>query len=220
MNRISPYYPLFLNLQDRKCVVVGGGEVAERKVTSLIDHGASVTVISSSLSPGLAKLAAEGKIQVRSRDYRDGDLSGAILAIAATDDSSVNKNVACEGHECGVLTNVVDSPDDCQFIVPAIVRRGDITVAISTGGTSPALARKLRTKLEEFLGPGYSSLAALVSEVRKELKDRNIDVPADRWQDMLDINLLLNMLRTGDFESARQRLLSDLIQYREGKSAK
>lgn len=208
---MSTYYPIFLNIQGKKCVVVGGGEVAERKARALVEQGASVTVISARVSDGLTQLAEQGIIELSLRDYQPGDLENALIAIAATDDPKVNMDVVREGQERGVLTNVVDAPEHSDFIVPSLLRRGDVSIAVSTGGKSPALARRIRTELEQSLAPEYASLALLVSQVRQELKRDGIYVDGNAWQESLDLEPLLDMLKKGEFEQAREKLLSDLL---------
>jgi len=134
-------FPLFVELEGRPCVVLGGGAVAERKVEGLLAAGAVVTVVSPALSPALATLASAGRIAHVARSYTHGDLRGAALAFAATDDGGVNAAVALEGRARGVWVNAADDPAHCDAILPAVVRRGAVTVAVSTGGASPALAR-------------------------------------------------------------------------------
>ncbi|TET17040.1 MAG: bifunctional precorrin-2 dehydrogenase/sirohydrochlorin ferrochelatase [Dehalococcoidia bacterium] len=209
---MSTYYPIFLNIHGRKCVVVGGGEVAERKARALAGQGASVTVISARVCHGLAQLAQQGTIQISARDYQSGDLKDALIAIAATDDPTVNVEVAREGRERGVLTNVVDDPEHSDFIVPSLLRRGDISIAVSTGGKSPALARRIRTELEQSFASEYASLALLISEVRQELKRDSIHVDGNAWQKSLDLEPLLDMLKKGEFEQAKEKLLSNLLR--------
>ena len=209
---MSTYYPIFLNIQGRKCVVVGGGEVAERKARALADQGASVTVISARVCDGLARLAEQGTIQISRRDYQSGDLEDALIAIAATDDPMVNMEVAREGRERGVLTNVVDDPEHSDFIVPSLLRRGDISIAVSTGGKSPALARRIRTELEQSFASEYASLALLISEVRQELKRDGIHVDGNAWQRSLDLEPLLDMLKKGEIKQAKEKLLSNLLR--------
>ncbi len=144
------YYPAFLNIEGKPCVVIGGGAVAEQKVKSLLKATARVTVISPDFVPALDELASKKKVALVRREYRPGDLAQQFLAIAATDDNKVNEAVFKEANERNIPINVVDVPRLCSFIVPAVVRRGDITFAISTGGKSPAFARKVREDLERF----------------------------------------------------------------------
>ncbi|MFC1925345.1 glutamyl-tRNA reductase [Chloroflexota bacterium] len=206
----SIYYPISLNIDNRKCVVIGGGVVALRKVGALLECRANVEVISQEISPELGQLEEGRMIQVIHRDYVQGDLKGAVLAVAATDDNSVNQKVSTEARKRGVLINVVDDPEKSDFIVPSQLRRGTVTIAVSTGGSSPALARKIRSRIEKSFGVEYGSLAALISEVRSELKQRKIKVGSDAWQRALDLNLLTALVQDGRSEEARDILLSQL----------
>ncbi len=166
-------YPISLiGLETRRCVVIGGGAVAARKVAGLLTAHAAVTVISPQLVPELEQRAAAGEVQVVRRAYQPGDLEGAALVIAATDDPAVNRAVWEEASRRGCLINVVDDPACSNFIVPAVVRRGEITVAVSTGGASPALARRLRERLAATIGPEYGILADLLAELRPALLAR------------------------------------------------
>lgn len=204
------YYPVFLNIEGKKCVVVGGGEVAERKVKALLDHGAGIVVISPSITQELHRLKEEGAIKVCPRDFRPGDLKDAVLVIAATDSPQVNTLVSHEGQAERILVNVVDNPADSNFIVPSLLRRGELSIAISTGGRSPALARKIRTELERKFPPEYASLTSLLAEVRQELKSRGKQVAAEAWQKYIDIDLLIGMLKQNRFGEARSRMLCAL----------
>lgn len=170
------YYPLFLELTGRRCLVVGGGPVAVRKVEGLLRSGAQVTVISPELSKELRLLLIQPSIEHVARKYQDGDLEGYSLAFVATDDRAINAAVSRDGRSCGVWVNCADDPDYCDFILPAVIRRGEIALAISTGGASPALARALREELEAFLTGDLTQLIQTISEVRAELKERSIRV--------------------------------------------
>ena len=145
---MKPYYPVFLDLNARSCVVIGGGPIAEGKIQMLLECGANITMISPTVTAQIKDLAKTGAIQLEEREYREGDLSQAYLVIAATDDNNVNQTIAREAEQHNLLLNVADVTHLCNFIAPAVVRRGDVTVAISTSGTSPALARKLREEIE------------------------------------------------------------------------
>jgi len=157
-------YPLFLELKNQPVVVVGAGKVALRKVRTLLAAGADVTVISPAEVPALRRLK---KIRWVKRAYRRGDLRGACLVIAATDDRQVNEAVCAEAKKRRLLVNCITPPDAGNFIVPSQVRRGGITLAISTGGASPAFAKLLRRELEVFLGRGYSALLKRMATARK-----------------------------------------------------
>lgn len=185
--------------------------MAERKTRMLLEHNALVTVISPSLNQGLQQLAEQGAIQVVPRNFKSNDLRGAFLAIAATDDPITNAAVSDKGRKQRILINVVDDPKVSDFIVPSIVRRGDITIAISTAGKSPALARRLRTELDAILPAEYANLVSLVSEVREELAQRQVSVDNERWQRSLKIDALLKMIGKGQIDQARKRLIDDLI---------
>jgi len=204
------YYPMFLHISGKRCVVVGGGQIALRKVKMLLEHGAVVTVISPELCPELKRLVGSGEIGVLQKNYHTGDLDHALIAIAATNDSIINREVVREAREKAVLVNVVDEPEGCDFIVPSYIRRGDITIAISTGGRSPTLARKIRARLEKDLGNEFAALAILIDEVRDEVKRQGIKVSGDTWQEALDLDLLIEMLRKGNGEQAKAILLNNL----------
>lgn len=206
------HYPVFLKISGKKCVVVGGGQVARRKVKTLLEHGASVEVISPEPCPELNKLVERGEIRLLRRGYQAGDLEGAFLAIAATDNRALNRQVLKEAQERAVLVSVADDPENSDFIVPSAVRRGTLSIAVSTGGVSPALARKIRTRLEEEFGDEYASLVRLVGEVRAEVRRRGIKVGGDDWQEALDLDLLTRLLKKGDEKKAKAVLLENLTR--------
>jgi precorrin-2 dehydrogenase/sirohydrochlorin ferrochelatase len=212
---LTQYYPVFLNINAKKCVVVGGGQVALRKVIALLERKANVEVISPELCSELNKLAKDGQIQVTRRHYQPGDLQGALVAIAATDDHYINTMVAQEAQSTSVLINVVDDANHSNFIVPSCICRGDLTIAISTSSKSPALARKLRTRIENDLGDEYASLILLIDEVRNEIKRQKIKVSSDSWQEALDLDLLLELIRKGKTEKAKITLLKSLKAQQE-----
>jgi len=164
-------YPIVLNLSGRRVLVVGGGDVALRKARALADAGARVRVVAPKLVAGFTE---DGRFECLAARYEKGHLEGAIVAVAATDDEAVNRQVAEDARAAGVLVNVVDRPELCDFIVPAQVRRGDLLIAISTGGAAPALAKRLRERLEKEFGPEYETYLAVLREVREDLKQRNL----------------------------------------------
>jgi precorrin-2 dehydrogenase/sirohydrochlorin ferrochelatase len=163
------YFPVFLDLKEKLCIVVGGGSVAERKVKNLLQAGARVKVISPELTPPLSRLRDEKKIAHLSRSYRKKDLRGALLAIAATNNRPINERVFREATADRIPVNVVDDPAHSSFIVPSLVKKKDLMVAISTSGRSPALARILRQKLEKEIGPEYGRFLRLLGAVRKKV---------------------------------------------------
>jgi precorrin-2 dehydrogenase/sirohydrochlorin ferrochelatase len=205
-----PYYPVSLDIKGRRCVVVGGGQVALRKVRALLASGGDIKVISAEPGPELAALEESGQIAVVHRHYRPGDLQKAFVAIAATDSSDINHQVVKEAQQEAVLVNVVDDPENSDFIVPSCVRRGSVAIAVSTNGRSPALARKIRARLEKEFGEEYASLVNLVSEVRTEVKRQGIEFSGDDWQEALDLDLMIDLLKRGDTEKARAVLFDNL----------
>ena len=201
-----PHYPVSLNLKNRKCVVIGGGEVAERKVETLLEFGASVSIVAPELSPRLRSLKQEGLVTHVGGVYMPEVLDGALLVIAATDDREVNRSVSSESQRRGILVNVADDPELCTFFMPAVLRRGDLVISVSTSGKSPALARRLREELESRFGPEYGQLADLLGELREEVKAGCTD-PADRnraFQRILDSDVL-DLLRQGKRDEAIER---------------
>lgn len=166
-------YPICLiDLENKRSVVVGGGRIALRKTRGLIEAGASITLISPEVEPELRKLAESNSIIWLPRKYREGDLGNAFLVIAATNDPDANHQIWREAAKVECLINVVDDPKHSNFILPAVVKRGEIQISISTGGSSPALARRLREDLEKIITPEYQDLAEILAELRPELISR------------------------------------------------
>lgn len=207
---MGDYYPIFLNVRGKRCLVVGGGEVALRKVKALLKHGAKVEVVSPNFCPELTKLAEAKKISVLSKEYKSGDLKDAFIVIAATGESDINQKVAGEAKRQKIPVNVVDSRERSDFIVPSYFCRGDLTLAVSTAGRSPALARKVRYRLERNFGEEYASLVGLIEEVRAEIRKKGKTVSGDDWQKALDLDLLVELLRAGQREKAKTTLLNSL----------
>ncbi len=203
------YFPIFLDLTNRPCVVVGGGPVAARKVEGLLEAGASVTVVSPSLSAPLEALAKEGRIRHVGREYGPGDLIGCQLAFVATDDGEVNAAVGREGRERAVWVNAADDPARCDFILPAILRRGELVVAVATGGANPALSRAIREELEAYFTEDYAVLAQIMAEVRRELKERGRVPGWEAWRQALDGDFR-RLIAEGRREEAKARLLWQL----------
>jgi precorrin-2 dehydrogenase / sirohydrochlorin ferrochelatase len=160
------YFPVCLKIAGRQCLVIGGGRVGERKVKGLLAHGALITVVSPELNEALSSLLRDGAIQWRNRPYREGDLAGAFLVIAATDDPAVQERVHAEAEARNILLNVADVPKWCNFILPATARRGDLSISVSTAGKSPALASAMRQALELQFGPEYGVLVNILGSLR------------------------------------------------------
>ncbi len=169
------YYPIMMDLTDKPCLVVGGGKVALRKVKSLLEAGARVTLI----SPEIDKELAESGIEILQRSFEPGDTLAFKLVFAATDSRELNARISEEAAGAGIPVNVVDDPELCSFIVPAVVRRSDLVISVSTGGKSPALAKKIRKELEEIYGREYSILVDLLGEIRELVKEK-YDTQNDR----------------------------------------
>ena len=206
------YYPIFLDLRGKTAVVVGGGEVALRKIEALLAAGAVVRVVAPEIRPDIEGLERHGVLQIVRRSYRAGDLEGAILAIAATSSPEVNRFVSDEASRNNVLLNVVDAQDLSDFIVPSVVRRGDLTVAISTGGLSPALARRLREKLEETLVPEYGAFLRLLGSMRSRVR-RELPVLRQReafWTEVVDSDVFELYRRDG--EGAARRRMDEIMR--------
>jgi precorrin-2 dehydrogenase/sirohydrochlorin ferrochelatase len=163
------YYPILLDLRERPCLVVGGGAVAERKAISLFDAAADLTVVSPTLTPALETLAHKNKITYRRKPFDEHDLTGMYLAIAATDDPAVNSAVATACRHKGILVNVAAPPEESTFIVPSVVERGDLLLAVSTCGSSPALSKQVRQDLERTYGPEYAVFLEKLSLLRRRL---------------------------------------------------
>ncbi|CDM66154.1 precorrin-2 dehydrogenase/sirohydrochlorin ferrochelatase family protein [Pyrinomonas methylaliphatogenes] len=211
------YYPVFLNLRDRRCVVIGGNEIAEAKVRALLEAGARVTVIGKALTPRLEGLAAEGKIEAIRRNYQRGDLEGAWLAICC-EERTINHAIWEEAEERHIFLNAVDDVPHCSFIAGAVHRQGDLIVAISTSGKAPALAVRLRDRIAAEVGPEYAAFLELAGEMREEIARRVPDLTArtELWYRLVDSNIL-QTLRRADIASARQRF-GELIAEAEQKA--
>lgn len=200
------HYPVFLDLKKRSCVVVGGCGMAEEKVKGLLAAGASVTVVSPELAPGLGEMARNGRIEWKDRGYCRGDLRLAFLAIVVAQPARVVDAVWEEGRERKVLVNTLDDVPHCHFIAPAVVQRGDLSIAISTGGKAPVLAVRLRQLLEKMVGEEHARFLALAGTVRAALARQRPDFGTRRelWYRLVDSDVL-DLLREGDEPAALGR---------------
>jgi precorrin-2 dehydrogenase/sirohydrochlorin ferrochelatase len=208
------YYPAFIDLSGKKAVVIGGGEVGERKIRTLIDAGAEVTVVAPEITPRVREWVTAGKVHHRERDYRDGDAAGAAVVMVATDDRPLNARIAQGLSGAACLVNVADIPGESNFIVPSLVVRGELVIAVSTGGASPALARRLREQLEREFGPEYALLVDILRRVRGDLKDRVSSEGRKRiLRELVDADLL-PLLR-----EQRSEALAEVIQRVTGLDA-
>ena len=202
------YYPVFLDISGKRCFVIGGGRVAERKCAPLVKAGARVTVISPEISPLLERYKKKGLLSHLRRNYRTGDIKCASLAIAATDSADINRKVVSDASAYRVLLNVVDSPSLCNFIVPSVLRQGPLTIAVSSGGVSPAMSRSIRKRLGGLYGNDFSKYLKFLGGVRfrvmeemQDRKKRGLLLKALASDEMIEI-----LLRKG-FHAARRAAL-------------
>lgn len=163
------YYPVNLDIRNRKCLVVGGGAVGTGKVMTLLDCGAKVTVVSTNVAEKLQELSDSDIIKLEKRPFQISDLDEMFLVMGATDNQEINREIHSEAERLGILCNIADRPEDCNFILPAIVNRGDLIIAISTSGKSPAFAKKMRKDLEKEFGTEYAEFLKLMGEIRNKL---------------------------------------------------
>lgn len=214
---MTTFYPIYLNLEARPCIVIGGGTAAEQKVTGLLEAGARVTVVSARATRRLEDLAAQGVIHLERRTYQPGDLEGMFLAIAASEDRALNRAIWKEAEQRSIPVNAVDDLPHCTFIAPAIYRQGDLTVAISTGGKSPALAVRLRERIAALIGPEFAVFLDLLGHMRAEVAARvpGFAARTTLWYRMVDSDAL-ELIRRGDVEEARQRM-RDLLDEAQRK---
>lgn len=212
------YYPAFIDVRKRNCVVIGGGPLGEEKVVKLLECDAKVIVIAPEVTATVEKLASGGEVEWLRRDYRPGDLAQAFIAIASTENDEMDRQIYAEAEERNVLLNVVDVTHLCTFIAPSVARRGEVTVATSTGGASPALARTFREKLETSRIIEYADLAPILARGRAELRQRGLRVAPDHWQSCITEELL-DTVQSGDEATAYAMLEEDLLAGAEPMSS-
>jgi precorrin-2 dehydrogenase / sirohydrochlorin ferrochelatase len=198
--KIVKYYPVFLVIEGKKCVVVGGGDVATRKVKRLLACGAKVFVVSPQLIPELITLKKESAIEHVAAGYNTQFLDGAALVIGATDDENINAAIANDARSLGIPVNIVDDPQKCDFILPSVVERGDLAIAIGTGGKSPALARHLREEMESKYGVEYAFLLNILGQLRPQMKNAGI---GKVWFDSLLAAGILDLIKAEDWEKVK-----------------
>ena len=198
-------YPVNLVLTGRRCVVVGGGRIAARKIEALLDAGADVTVIAVEPGPEVAAWADAGRLTVAARAFEAVDLDRAWLATTATGDPAVDRAVFTAGEERGIWVNSADDPENCSFTLMSVVRQGDLVVTVGTGGRSPALATWLRRRFTAELGPEYATLLEILSEAREEVRAGGRSSEEPDWQQALDSGML-DLIRAGRIEEAKELL--------------
>ena len=210
---MNTYYPVYIQLRDQPCVVIGGGKIAEGKVDGLLAAEAKVTVISPDITPHLHDLVNQKQITYLSRVYQQGDLTGAFMVICATDQAHINHQVREEASANHQLVNVVDDTPRCNFIAPSILRKGDLTVAISTSGKAPALAVRLKERLQREIGPEYERFLELAGELREPLARHVPDFETRKalWYELVDSEIL-DVLAHGD-ESLAREIISRVVGF-------
>ncbi|MEN6372543.1 MAG: bifunctional precorrin-2 dehydrogenase/sirohydrochlorin ferrochelatase [Armatimonadota bacterium] len=208
------YYPIAVDLKDKNVLVVGGGTVALRKIETLLDFGAHVTVVSPCVTQDIFELTDSGRVILCERCYESSDVGKCALVIAATNDKEVNLQVSADAQTAGVPVNVVDDPELCSFIVQSVVRRGDLVISIGTGGNSPALAKRVREKIEEVIGPEYAELTELMGELREAAKSK-ISSQSEReklFDKVLDSDVP-ELIRQGKREEAQKLAFFMLLSF-------
>ena len=205
------YYPVHLDIKNRNCLIVGGGAVGTRKVNTLLECGAHVTVVSPDPTSQLTRLASEASITLKRRAYRSDDLSGMFLVIGATDDETLNLQISKDAERAHILCNIVDRPEVCNFILPSIVRRGDLVITISSSGKSPALAKHLRQKLETQFGREYADFLLLMGAIRQKLLSQSHEPEAHKalFNQLIDSDLiqLMQAGKTAEINSLLYKIL-------------
>ncbi len=192
------YYPVNLDVRNRRCLIVGGGGVGTRKVKGLLKCGAIVHVVSPAITPDIEKLVETGKVTVATRNYRSSDLDGMFLVIGATSDPALNRMISADAARENMLCNIADVPDACNFILPSIVERGDLIIAVSTSGKSPAFAKSLRKSLEKQFGEEYAEFLRLMGAIRtKLLQEEHAPEAHKHLFEALIAGGLLESIRTG-----------------------
>lgn len=206
----NPYYPIFVKGDCLNCLVVGGGKVAERKVETLMESGASVSVVSPQVTDGLAKLARQNRIRLIPERYEGRHLERVQLVIGATDDRAVNERIFLDAKQKGILVNIVDDPEYCSFIVPSVMTKGPLCVAVSTGGAAPKLAAKIRRELEAFIPDEYAAMIDELRILRPAIKQLAPDRKEQFWQAVssLEVNSY-----QGKADALRQHLRKELDHF-------
>ena len=208
MTKRYPYYPIYLDIENRDVVVIGGGNVCARKVETMMKYGARVTVVSPDFTDEIEQWASEGCIVLKRKRYDHSDLQAANIVIASTDDQSVNEQIAADCRARRIPVNVVDVTPLCEFIVPAIIEKGSVQIAISTGGKSPALARTLKEDLQRIIGPEYAEVNDLLATLREGAKKvLPTDVDRKHFFDGIIAAGLLDLLREGKRREAGQTII-------------
>lgn len=205
------YYPIYLDIKNRNCLVIGGGSVGTRKALTLLACGANVTVVSKTATEKLHQLSNNGMIKLKKRTFQTTDLDDRFLVIGATDNQELNFQIHAAAERRGLLCNIADCPEACNFILPSILNRGDLIIAISTSGKSPAFAKKLRKQLETEFGDEYAEFLRLMGAIRKKLLSENHEPEAHKhlFEQLIERDLV-QMIKNGDMDSINS-LLHDVL---------
>ena len=217
MKKNFPYYPIYIDIEDRSVLIVGGGTVCARKAETMMRYGARVTIVSPEITDEIAAWEHAGVLAVQRKMYAESDLEGASMVIASTDDQCVNARVARDCRRRRIPVNVVDVTHLCEFIVPAIIEKGSIQIAVSTGGKSPAIARTIREDLQKAIGPEYTEVNDLLGTLRKSAKKvLPTDIDRKRFFDGIIASGILDLLREGRrreaFEAVAQACEADGVK--------
>ncbi len=213
------YYPVNLDIRGKRCLVVGGGGVGTRKIRNLLRSGARVVAVSPDFSEAARAMGTDPALTLKERGYRTSDLTGIFLVFGATGDPALNSRIAADAAERNMLCNIADIPDACNFILPSVVDRGDLTIAISTSGKSPAFAKRLRKELEDRFGPEYSDFLLLMGEIRRKMlgASRDPDAHGELFRRLLDENLLALVAadRVDEIDAMLLDVLGEGYRYKE-----
>jgi len=202
---MSRFYPVLVDLQGKKALVVGGGKVAQRKIETLLEHGATVQVVAKELTASLEELRRAGRIEFLGEEFSETFVDGVFVVFAATDDAALNRRVSRTAQQRSLLVNAVDQPADCNFIVPSVLSRGDLVIAVSTSGKSPAFARKVRVELEQSFGEEYGLFLNLMGNLRKEILRLGLSQEENKstFEDLVTSDLL-TAIREKNWDLASQ----------------
>ncbi len=212
----ADFFPIHLNLKGKKCLVIGGGKVAERKVEALLRCSAEINLISPTITDYLQKIVNRGIIQYFNRLYQQKDLDNCFIVISACNDKCINEKIAKACHQKNIPVNVVDDPSNCSFIIPSVLQRGALTIAVSTQGKCPMLSKKIREKIESTLGPEYAEYTELISEARQKIIQK-IQCPIEKKRIMENIlsKKIVQLICDGKAQQAKEQVEECLLPYME-----
>lgn len=187
--QFDSYYPISLNLAMQRCVVIGGGAVASRKVSGLLDSGADISIISPEINIELRKLVKNNLIKWTQSKYKSEYLAGAALVFGATDSTETNKRISQDAKDAGIPVNIADDPDNCTFILPAICKKDDIQIAVTTAGAAPAIAARIRDKIDSCIGREYETLVSILKKLRSRIRSIEREEKKIFWQRVVELEI-------------------------------